>query len=154
VSRSAISLIERGASSPTAVVLDKLATGLDVSLASLFVIPEVGTAPDPVARCPAQTRWRNPQSGYVRRNISPPGWPSPIGIVEVVFPAGATVSFETAHRPTTVHQQVWVLSGQMEVSVGNQSHELGTGDCSAMHLDRPVTYRKPQCTEPAMRSSW
>ena len=36
VSRSAISLIERGQSSPTAVVLDKLAIGLSVALASFF----------------------------------------------------------------------------------------------------------------------
>ncbi|WP_347316806.1 helix-turn-helix domain-containing protein, partial [Ralstonia pseudosolanacearum] len=36
VSRSMISLIERGAASPTAVVLDKLAAGLGVSLSSLF----------------------------------------------------------------------------------------------------------------------
>ena len=36
ISRSMISLIERGESSPTAVVLEKLAGGLDVTLASLF----------------------------------------------------------------------------------------------------------------------
>jgi len=36
VSRSMISLIERGESSPTAVVLEKIAAGLGVSLAALF----------------------------------------------------------------------------------------------------------------------
>ncbi|MBE0628354.1 MAG: helix-turn-helix transcriptional regulator, partial [Burkholderia vietnamiensis] len=36
VSRSMISLIERASASPTAVVLDKLAAGLGVSLAALF----------------------------------------------------------------------------------------------------------------------
>ncbi|MFP2912287.1 helix-turn-helix domain-containing protein, partial [Pyxidicoccus sp. 3LFB2] len=36
VSRSNISLIERGQSSPTAVVLDKLSAGLGVTVASLF----------------------------------------------------------------------------------------------------------------------
>ena len=36
VSRSMISLVERGESSPTAVVLEKLAAGLGVPLASLF----------------------------------------------------------------------------------------------------------------------
>ena len=36
VSRSSISLIERAATSPTAVILEKLAAALDVSLASLF----------------------------------------------------------------------------------------------------------------------
>ena len=40
VSRSMISLIERGESSPTAVLLEKLATGLNVPLASLFDTPE------------------------------------------------------------------------------------------------------------------
>ena len=39
VSRSMISLIERGESSPTAVVLEKLAAGLGVTLASLFDAP-------------------------------------------------------------------------------------------------------------------
>ena len=39
VSRSMISLIERGESSPTAVVLEKLATGLGVPLASFFDAP-------------------------------------------------------------------------------------------------------------------
>ena len=42
VSRSMISLIERGESSPTAVVLEKLATGLGVPLASLFDAPAFG----------------------------------------------------------------------------------------------------------------
>src|SRR3989441_3102320 len=39
VSRSMISLIERGESSPTAVVLEKLAAGLGGMLASPFVPP-------------------------------------------------------------------------------------------------------------------
>src|SRR2546425_10602131 len=46
VSRSMISLIERGESSPTAVVLEKLAAGFGGMLASLF------GAPAPAARAP------------------------------------------------------------------------------------------------------
>src|SRR5919106_6659170 len=71
VSRSMISLIERGESSPTAVVLDKLATGLGVMLASLFDAPATSTpAPaSPVARREDQPQWRDPASGYLRRNV-------------------------------------------------------------------------------------
>jgi len=47
VSRSNISLIERGQSSPTAVVLDKLATALGVPLASLFEHAEDPASQDP-----------------------------------------------------------------------------------------------------------
>src|ERR1043166_7211122 len=50
VSRSMISLIERGASSPTAVVLERLATGLGVVLASLFDAPNASAPSGPVAR--------------------------------------------------------------------------------------------------------
>src|SRR3954470_16889728 len=47
VSRSMISLIERGESSPTAVVLEKLATGLGVMLASLFDPPAAAAGRGP-----------------------------------------------------------------------------------------------------------
>ena len=73
VSRSMISLVERGESSPTAVVLDKLATGLGVVLASLFDAPAAAEAPTgPIARRDEQPEWRDPASGYVRRSVSPP----------------------------------------------------------------------------------
>src|SRR5437660_6766439 len=79
VSRSMISLIERGESSPTAVVLEKLAAGLGVTLASLFDAPAAAAqAPGPVARRDGQPQWQDPASGYLRRNVSPPGVPQPM----------------------------------------------------------------------------
>ena len=79
VSRSMISLIERGESSPTAVVLEKLAAGLGVTLASLFEPLAAGAhAPTgPVARRDDQPQWQDPASGYIRRNVSPPCVPQP-----------------------------------------------------------------------------
>lgn len=146
VSRSMISLVERGESSPTAVVLEKLATGLGVSLATLFETPAVPS--HPVSRRVDQVEWRDPGSGYLRRNVSPGGFPSPIQIVEVVFPPGARVAYETAARPGVTHQQVWVLQGMIEVGLGEERFELGAGDCLAMVLDRPITYHNPT-TRPA-----
>ena len=140
VSRSMISVIERGESSPTAALLEKLASGLGVSLASLFDPPTPDR--DPVARRAEQPQWRDPASGYVRRNVSPAGASSPIQIVEVEFPAGARVAFDSGARDTRVHQQVWVLDGAIEVSVGDERHQLRTGDCLAFVLDRPTAFRK------------
>src|SRR5437879_6614334 len=92
VSRSMISLVERGESSPTAVVLEKIASGLGVSLATLF---EDSSAPaSPVSRGRDRAPWSDPQSGYVRRNISPANYASPIQIVEIVLPAGARVAYD------------------------------------------------------------
>jgi transcriptional regulator with XRE-family HTH domain len=141
VSRSMISLVERGESSPTAVVLEKIATGLGVALASLF---EDWAAPaNPVSRRGDRTPWRDPQSGYVRRNISPANFPSPIQIVEVVMPAGARVAYETGARDTNIHQQIWVREGDIEVTAGNATHRLGEDDCLAMQLNEPTAFHNP-----------
>jgi transcriptional regulator with XRE-family HTH domain len=139
VSRSMISLVERGESSPTAVVLEKIATGLGVPLASLF--DDSSSTPDPVSRSGDRTAWRDPESGYVRRNLSPPSFPSPIQLVEVVFPAGAKVAYETGARDVSIQQQVWVLEGAIEVTVGSATHRLAKDDCLAMQLDEPITFR-------------
>lgn len=141
VSRSMISLVERGETSPTAVVLEKLATGLGVMLASLFDAP--AAAADPVSRRCDQVEWRDPASGYVRRNVSPPGFPSAIQLVEVNFPAGRRVAYGSGARDQVTHQQIWVLQGRIEVRLGDEHHDLRTGDCLAMILDRPITYFNP-----------
>ena len=141
VSRSMISAIERGESSPTAVLLERLAAGLGVTLASLFDLPAAGRAP--LVRRAEQPEWRDPASGYVRRNVSPPGYASPIQIVEVAFPPGAQLAYETGARDVRVSQQVWVLEGDIDVTVGETCHHLHAGDCLAYVLDRPTGFHNP-----------
>jgi transcriptional regulator with XRE-family HTH domain len=145
VSRSMISLIERGESSPTAVVLEKVAAGLGVTLASLFDPPAAaaGASCGAVSRREDQSEWRDPASGYVRRNVSPPGVRQPMQIVEVHFPAGGRVAFENVGRDLRVFQQVWVLEGTMDVTLGEECHRLRQGDCLAMQLDRPSMFHNP-----------
>jgi transcriptional regulator with XRE-family HTH domain len=146
VSRSMISLIERGETSPTAVVLEKLAAGLGVTLPSLFDAPadrlEAG-AQSRVARREDQPEWQDPASGYVRRSISPAGVPQPMRIVEVLFPPGGRVAFENGAREIRVHQQVWVLQGAIDVTLGGDRHRLREGDCMAMELDVPTMFHNP-----------
>jgi len=143
VSRSMISLIERGQSSPTASVLDKLAAGLDVTLAALFEDAMDGAPPSPLARQADQPVWQDPASGYVRRNLSPPGQAPALQLVEVSFPAGKRVAYDSAARDADIHQQVWLIAGVMELTVGDAVFRLQPGDCLAMRLDRPIVYRNP-----------
>jgi transcriptional regulator with XRE-family HTH domain len=140
VSRSMISLIERGESSPTAAVLDRLAAGLGVTLASLFTNKE-SPAASPLSRREDQRVWRDPESGYTRRNLSAPGFPSPIELVEVMLPPGARVAYDTGHRAATVHQQIWIIEGAIALTLGEETHHLGTSDCLSMRLDRPILFR-------------
>lgn len=139
VSRSMLSLVERGESSPTAVVLEKIATGLGVTLASLF--EDMAAPPDPVGRGRERSTWRDPDSGYLRRNVSPPNYPSPLQLVDVELPAGAKVAYESGTREASIHQQIWVREGALEVTLGRITYRLEQDDCLAMQLNEPITYR-------------
>ena len=139
VSRSMLSLVERGESSATAVVLEKIATGLGAPLATLF--EDSSASASPVSRRGDRTPWRDPQSGYVRRNISPGNFLSPIQIVEVLLPPGARVAYETGAREVSIHQQIWVQQGSIEVTVGSTTHRLAADDCLAMQLNQTTAFR-------------
>lgn len=150
VSRSMISLIERGETSPTAVVLEKLAVGLEVPFASLFdsPAPEADMVKVVIQRRADQPDWHDPASGYLRRNLSPPGTDQPLQLVEVVFPPGQRVIFESSGREAYVYQQVWMLEGEMEIGGADHLHRLRAGDCLARHQQESNVYHNPG-TQPA-----
>jgi mannose-6-phosphate isomerase-like protein (cupin superfamily) len=64
-------------------------------------------------------------------------------IAEIHFPPGARVTFETGGRDINVYQQVWVLEGTIDISLGVERYHLREGDCLAMHLDRPIMFNNP-----------
>ena len=64
-------------------------------------------------------------------------------IVEVQFPPGRRVAFETGARDARVYQQVWVLEGAIDITLGSERHRLREGDCLAMELDRPTMFHNP-----------
>jgi len=141
VSRSTLSLIERGETSATAVVLEKVAAGLGVALSVLFEAERA--VPGPLMRRAEQAEWRDPASGYVRRNVSPPDHPSPLRIVEVEFPAGRRVVLEGGTPANAIDEQIWVLEGAMMLTLGRMSHRLEAGDCLALHVDGPIEFHNP-----------
>ncbi|WP_322044868.1 XRE family transcriptional regulator [Paraburkholderia sp. J67] len=143
VSRSTISLIERQEISPTAVVLNKLADALGVTMATLFSDESEGRTEEPLARRAQQQTWKDPATGYLRRHVSPVGFASPLELVEVSFPPGESVTFDNVTRHVATHQQVWVLEGEMAISVGETVWHLKEGDCLAMVLDQQIVFRNP-----------
>ncbi|GGN81085.1 XRE family transcriptional regulator [Streptomyces albiflavescens] len=129
VSQAMISRIERGESSPTAVVLGKLSAAFQLSVASLLALAE-GTQDDTggtagVRRRADATEWRDPDTGYRRRQITGPQFPTEIA--EIRLPAGAGVPYPAAAF-AFVRQVVWVLDGHLTFHEGDTVHELDAGD--------------------------
>jgi transcriptional regulator with XRE-family HTH domain len=144
VSRSMISLIERAETSATAVVLDRIAAALGCTITVFF--EQNKALENPLSKRIDQQKWRDPESGYVRRVLSPPHFESPIELIEITFPAGARVAYSaTAGRD--LHQQLWIVSGAMEIRVGDESFSLSAGDCLATKVGKTIVYTNPHAKD-------
>lgn len=145
VSRAMISRVERAEASPTAALLARLCSALGVSL-SVFFDNEAKQA-SPLARRAEQPLWRDPDSGYLRRAVSPPGkgrgTGSTVDIIEVEFPAGAEVRFPGRLSSRSQTQHVWVFEGEIVMTVGEEVHHLSAGDCLFMHVADVHGYHNP-----------
>ncbi|WP_295697672.1 helix-turn-helix domain-containing protein [Lapillicoccus sp.] len=136
VSRAMISRIERGGAQPTAVLLGRLSGALGMSLSELLARAE--GEPRRLVRADDQIRWTDPETGYVRRAVSPaPG--GPLELVEVVLPAGAVVAYP-AESYAFNHHQLWVLAGRLHFREGDVVHELGPGDCLQLGAPQDCAY--------------
>jgi quercetin dioxygenase-like cupin family protein len=154
-----ISKIERGESSPTAVVLGKLSAALELSVSELLAPGATGAgnptagqagagggtglAGDPtgggVVRRAADTpEWRDPDTGYLRRQVSTPRFPA--AVTEVTLPPGARVPYP-AGAYAFIAQLVWVLSGQLTLTDGPAVHALAAGDTFELGEPRPREFR-------------
>lgn len=145
VSRAMISKIERGEASPTASLLAKLANALGFGLSALFDDAQDKPAhkkPAPLLRHGEQTTWRDPDTGYIRRNVSPRGLGAAMEIVEVTLPAGKKVFFDNS-TPLRLAQYIWLLKGVLTMSANGKKYPMQPGDCLHMTLDKPVTFHNP-----------
>jgi transcriptional regulator with XRE-family HTH domain len=141
VSRAMISRIERAEASPTASLLARLCAALGLSLSAFFAEEEKNVSP--LARRNDQPVWRDPETGYVRRAVSPAGMQSPVDLVEVSFPAGARVSFPPNAASRGMSQHVWLFEGEMEMTVGETVHCLMPGDCLFMGIGDGHVFYNP-----------
>jgi transcriptional regulator with XRE-family HTH domain len=136
VSKATISKIERAEVSPTSVVLVRLASAFDLTLAGLLLRAEGHS--DRVSRDAAQPMWRDPETGYRRRQVySRPD--HPIEIVKVEMPAQQRVTLPAASY-VHIRQVLWVLSGALVITEGGIRHELDTGDCLGFGPPAEVTF--------------
>ena len=139
MTHASLSRIERGESSPTAQLLNRVCDGLGITLSALFAEPS--PAPSPLARYRDQPTWRDPATRYIRRSVSPAGTGSPLDIVEIELPPGARVAFDS--RQVGRDKHAWVLDGTLLLQVGNEQHRLERGDCLMMHSAHQTVFENP-----------
>ncbi len=137
VSKAMISKIERGEASPTAALLGRLSGAFGLTLSTLLARAEDSAGR--LMRAADQPQWRDPATGYIRRQVSPRS-DVPIELVKVELPAGASVSMP-ASSYTFIRQLMWVLKGKLTFIEGDTVHEMETGDCLLLGPPADCTFK-------------
>jgi transcriptional regulator with XRE-family HTH domain len=141
VSRAMLSKIERCEASPTAALLGRLSAAFGLTMSQLFAQIE-GQPAGQVARADQQPVWRDPETGFLRRSLSPPGQ-GPLELVWGEMPPGAEISYPAASRAFIADQQLVVISGELSIVLGAKDHVLEAGDCLRFGPPTDVTFRNP-----------
>jgi len=136
VSKAMISKIERAEASPTAALLGRLSGAYGLTLSALLADGEPPRGP---VRAAGQPVWRDPATGYIRRQVSASA-NIPVELIEVDLPAGATVSFP-ASSYAFISQVIWVLGGRLTFVEGDLTHDLGPGDSLELGPPADCTFR-------------
>jgi transcriptional regulator with XRE-family HTH domain len=161
VSRAMISKIERGESSPTAVLLGRLSAALELSVSELLTGARLGDGQEPaqaeaeppsagatgaglVRRAADTPQWRDPDTGYLRRQISTAGFPA--AVTEVTLPPHARVPYPAAAY-AFIAQLVWVQSGQLTLMDGSVRRVLAPGDTFELGQPRSREFRNETAEE-------
>ena len=85
--------------------------------------------------------WRDPATGYLRRQVSPLS-DLPVHLIEVEFPPGAEVAYPAAAF-AFIRQAIWVIAGTLEFVEGAQLHRLRPGDCLELGPAADCAFRNP-----------
>lgn len=136
VSKAMLSAIERGETSPTAVLLIRISAAFGMTLSALIARAEA--AKGSLARSDAQPVWTDPETGYVRRHLSPDA-DMPLELVRVELPVGARVTLP-ASGYVFIRQQIWLIDGRLDFSEGDNVHHMQPGDCLALGPPSDCTF--------------
>ena len=137
ISRATLSRLERSELSPTAAMLGKLCAVYGWTLSRLMA--EAETRPPSLVPAAEQPQWRDPESGYRRRAVSPPAPELRGELVEVHMPAGASVSFDASPIAGLEHH-LWMLEGSLTLEVEGSLYRLRAGDCLRYLLAGPTRF--------------
>lgn len=137
ISRATLSRLERCELSPTAAMLATLCGQYGWTLSRLMAEAEQRTPS--VIRAKEQVTWRDPETGYVRRVLSPPQANLKGELVAVTIPAGASVSYEGSYLPGLEHH-LWMLEGALSLELEGTTYRLEKGDCIRYVLAGPSKF--------------
>ena len=143
VSRAMLGQVELGQSAPTINVLWKMARALDVPFSALITSSAISGAK--VLRSEAAKRLMSSDGSFQSRALFPFDEPRRVEFYELkLAPKGSEKA--DAHAAGTTENLV-VARGSVEIVIGNEKHQLETGDAILFEADQAHVYRNAGSSE-------
>jgi transcriptional regulator with XRE-family HTH domain len=143
VSRAALSQIESARTNPTLTILWKVAVGLGVPFQTLINTSQVGKTR--LLRAADMVPLRSADGRMESRLVSPAGTADRVEIYELRFQPKGVLRSEP-HGPQST-ETVFVLTGVLCITVGDETHELRAGDSLFFQADIRHVYENPTMRE-------
>jgi transcriptional regulator with XRE-family HTH domain len=141
VSRATLSRLENAEVSPTTSVLGKLCAAYGLTMSRLMHMVEDEFVP--LVRQSAQPVWTDQTVGFRRRSVSPPAHGLAAEVLECELEAGTHISYDGPPRQGLEHH-LYLIEGQLEVSVDGHTYDLRPGDCLRYQLFGPSAFTTPE----------
>ncbi len=140
VSRATLSRLERGETSPTASLLNRLCAAHGLSMSRLLA--EVEARPVRRLALAEQAEQRDPASGFVRRMVSPPSAGFAGELIAAELPAGARIAYDAVSVPGLEHHLL-LLDGALALTLDGERHALDPGDSLRYRLWGATAFTAP-----------
>lgn len=146
VSRATLSRLENAEVSATAAVLGRLCAAYGMTLSRLVRLVE--SEFQPLIHRDEQPVWVDPNTGYIRRSVSPPAQMLAAEALECRLEPGTEIVYDHPPRPGLEHHII-LTEGELSVTVEGRQHTLQPGDCLRYQLfgrsefrtgDKPAKY--------------
>ncbi|ONG53360.1 LacI family transcriptional regulator [Pseudoroseomonas deserti] len=142
VSKAMISKIERDEVSPTAALLGRLSGAFGLSLSQLLARAEQTAGQ--LARRDQQPVWQDPETGFIRRALTPAGGPAtPLDLVWGELPPGQSVDYPAAAFAFLQDQQIMLIEGRLDFTQGDTLHAMQPGDCLRLGPPEACRFHNP-----------
>lgn len=146
ISRATLSRLENAEVSATAAVLGRLCAAHGMTLSRLIRLVEDEFAP--LIPRDEQPVWTDPNTGFVRRSVSPPARMLAAEALEARLGPATEIIYDNPPRPGLEHHII-LIEGSLTITVEGREHRLGPGDCLRYQLfgrsefrtgDQPARY--------------
>ncbi|MDP2710052.1 MAG: XRE family transcriptional regulator [Solirubrobacteraceae bacterium] len=144
VSAPMLSQVERGETSPTLAVAERIASGLELRLSQLLRLDEGGQVAI-VRAGERRSGTTGPASGHRAEILTPPLPGQRAELSRHVLSAGASTGGPgdpPMHEPGS-RETALVQSGRVALSIDGERHELAAGDCVTFDADLPHHFENP-----------